>query len=135
MKNLANCKPSEFLTQTNKIRKSVAKWLTATEIHEIRKRVPKYDDKMTDEERENLTNEQVRKNLSAILDAVLEEHPNETLEVLALMCFVEPAKVDDYPMSVYLQSVSELIADESVLNFFISLVSLANNGILTLAEV
>ena len=134
MKNLANCKPSEFLTQTNKIRKSVAKWLTATEIHEIRKRLPKYDDKMTADERIKVRNEQMRANLSAILDAVMEEHPTETLEVMALMCFVEPKEVDDYPMSAYLQSFSELIADESVLSFFISLVNLANNGILTLAE-
>ena len=134
MKNLANCKPSEFLIQTNKIRKSVAKWLTATEIHEIRKRVPTYKDDMDAEERAKVRNEQMRANLSAIFDAVLEEHPTETLEVLALMCFVDPKKVDDYPMAMYLQSFSELIADESVLSFFISLGNLANNGILTLAE-
>lgn len=134
MKNLANCKPSEFLVQTNKIRKSVAKWLTVTEIHEIRKRVPTYKDDMDADERAQVRNEQMRANLSAIFDAVLEEHPAETLEVMALMCFIEPEEVDDYPMSAYLQSFSELIADESVLSFFISLASLANNGILTLAE-
>ena len=132
MKNLANCKPSEFLTQTNKIRKSVAKWLTATEIHEIRKRVPKFDDDMDAEERAKVTKDQMNANLSAIFDAVLEEHPTETLEVMALMCFVDPKEVDDYPMSAYLQSFSEIISDESVLSFFTSLVSLANNGILTL---
>ena len=134
MKNLATCKPSEFLVQTNKIRKSVARWLTATEIHEIRKRVPTYTDDMDAEERADARNEQMRANLSAIFDAVLEEHPTETLEVLALVCFVDPKEVDDYPMAMYLQSFSELIADESVLSFFISLGSLANNGILTLAE-
>lgn len=37
MKNLANCTPSEFLKQTNKIKKSVEKWLKATDIMEIRK--------------------------------------------------------------------------------------------------
>ncbi len=134
MKNLANCKPSEFLVQTNKIRKSVAKWLTVTEIHEIRKRLPKYDDKMDAEKRAEVRREQMRKNLSAILDAVLEEHPMETLEVMALACFIDPDKADDYPMSVYLQSISELIADESVLGFFTSLVSLESKGILTLAD-
>jgi hypothetical protein len=40
MKNLANCKPSEFLSQTNKIRKSVEKWLKLTDIINIRKRIP-----------------------------------------------------------------------------------------------
>jgi hypothetical protein len=134
MKNLANCKPSEFLVQTNKIRKSVERWLTATDIQEIRKRVPKYDDKMSADERIKVRNEQMRANLSAIFDAILEEHPAETLELMALMCFIEPEKADDYPMSAYLQSIGELIADESVLSFFTSLASLGNNGILTLAE-
>lgn len=134
MKNLANCKPSEFLAQTNKIRKSVERWLTATDIQEIRKRVPKYDDKMSADERIKVRNEQMRANLSAIFDAILEEHPAETLELMALMCFIEPEKADDYPMSAYLQSIGELIADESVLSFFTSLASLGNNGILTLAE-
>lgn len=134
MKNLANCKPSEFLVQTNKIRKSVERWLTATDIQEIRQRVPKYDDKMSADERIKVRNEQMRANLSAIFDAILEEHPAETLELMALMCFIEPEKADDYPMSAYLQSIGELIADESVLSFFTSLASLGNNGILTLAE-
>ena len=134
MKNLANCKPSEFLVQTNKIRKSVAKWLTETEILEIRKRVPKYTEGMDKEERAEVRKEQMRKNLSAIFDAVLEDHPAETLEIIALACFVEPTHVDDYPMSLYLQNIGEIIADESVLSFFTSLASLGNSGILTLAD-
>lgn len=134
MKNLANCKPSEFLVQTNKIRKSVEKWLTATEIHEIRKRVPKYTEKMDAAERAEVRKAQMRKNLSAILDAVLEKHPAETLELLALACFVEPEKVDEYPMALYLECIGELIANESVLSFFTSLASLGSNGILTLAD-
>ena len=36
LKTLANCKPSEFLKQTNKIRKAAAEWLTATDILEIK---------------------------------------------------------------------------------------------------
>lgn len=134
MKNLANCKPSEFLVQTNKIRKSVAKWLTETEILEIRKRVPKYTEGMDKEERAEVRKEQMRKNLSAIFDAVLEDHPAETLEIIALACFVEPEHVDDHPMSLYLQNIGEIIADESVLSFFTSLASLGNSGILTLVD-
>ena len=134
MKNLANCKPSEFLVQTNKIRKSVAKWLTDTEILEIRKRVPKYTEGMDKEERAEVRKEQMRENLSAIFDAVLEDHPAETLEIIALACFVEPTHVDDHPMSLYLQNIGEIIADESVLSFFTSLASLGNSGILTLVD-
>lgn len=134
MKNLANCKPSEFFVQTNKIRKSVAKWLTVTEIHEIRKRLPKYDDKMEAEERAKVRREQMQKNMEAILDAVLEKHPMETIEIMALACFIDPKDADNHPMSEYLKSISELMADESVLSFFTSLVSLGNSGILTLAD-
>lgn len=134
MKNLANCKPSEFFVQTNKIRKSVAKWLTVTEIHEIRKRLPKYDDKMDAEDRAKVRREQMQKNMEAILDAVLEKHPMETIEIMALACFIDPKDADNHPMSEYLKSISELMADESVLSFFTSLVSLGNSGILTLAD-
>ena len=51
MKNLANCKPSEFLVQTNKIRKSVEKWLKITDIMNIRKVVPPEKEGQTAEER------------------------------------------------------------------------------------
>ena len=134
MKNLANCKPSEFFVQTNKIRKSVAKWLTVTDIHNIRKRLPKYTDDMDAEKRAEVRKAQMSKNLSAIFDACFEKHPMETIEIMALACFIDPAEADDHPMSEYLKSVAELIADESVLSFFTSLVNLESSGILTLAD-
>jgi len=130
-KTLATCKPSEFLRQTNKIRKSVEKWLTATDILNLRKKTPKVAADASQDERESATAEQVKTNLSAMLDSILDKHPDETLELLALMCFVDPAEVDDYPMAEYLRAFSELIADEAVLGFFTSLVRLARTGILT----
>lgn len=136
MKNLANCTPSEFLKQTNLIKKSVEKWLKATDIMEIRKRMPKGMPEVTAdmstsekqkvlEKRQKMLREQSSKNLSAMLDAMLEEHPQETLEVLALCCFVEPEKVDDNPMSYYLRSVYEMVEDDAVKDFFTLLMSLA----------
>lgn len=129
MKNLANCTPSEFLRQTVKIRKAVNKWLTVTEIMEIRRRlpnnVPEITDYMTEAEKKEATQvraklfeEQSRKNLSAILDQLMEKHPQETLEVLALCCFVDPAEVDSHPMTYYLASVMEMIQDDTVQSFF-----------------
>ena len=126
MKNLANCKPSEFLAQTNKIRKSVNRWLTDTDIMNIRKRLPDIGEDATDDERRTALDGQARKNFDAILDAMLEEHPDETLEVLALLCFVEPKNVDDYPMSDYLQAMTDMMNDRAVINFFTSLISLVN---------
>lgn len=135
MKNLANCTPSEFLKQTNRIRKSVERWLKATDIMNIRKRMPKGMPELTadlseDEaqavkaKRDEMLAEQVRLNVSAILDALLDEHPEETLEVLALCCFVEPENVDDFPVSAYLRTVTELLQDENVMDFFTLLASL-----------
>ena len=126
MKNLANCKPSEFLTQTNKIRKSVSKWLTDTDIVNIRKRMPSLPDDISDEDKRKALDKQATENFNAILDAILEEHPDETLELLALLCFVEPSNVDDYLITDYIESINEIISNRTVLDFFMSLTRLGN---------
>lgn len=131
MKNLANCKPSEFLKQTNRIKKSVEKWLTATDIIKIRENMPEFIKPTIEadvEERAGIFAEnerrkkaQARKNLSRMLDAILDEHPEETLELLALLCFVEPKDVDEYEMCDYLESVTEMMDNKAVVGFFTSL--------------
>lgn len=139
MKNLANCKPSEFLFQTNKIRKAAEKWLTETDIMNIRKRLPEgmpeiKSDMSKDEQRKILDKrrdmmaEQAKANLSAILDAVMEQHPDETLEMLALCCFVDPAEVDDHPISEYLGAVLDMLEDETVVRFFTLLMQLGQRN-------
>ena len=60
------------------------------------------------------------KNLSDILDAAMGEHPDETLRILALMCFVEPDDVDNHSISEYMQCIADLISDDAVVNFFVS---------------
>lgn len=128
MKNLANCKPSEFLAQSNKIRKAVSEWLTLTDILNIRQQKPKFEIDMTAEERERLTAEQVQKNLNEMLDQILEEHAEETLNVLALMCFVDPKDVDEHPMDEYIEAFNELISNQTVINFFVSLARLGQTN-------
>lgn len=135
MKNLANCKPSEFLKQTNRIRKSVEKWLKITDVMNIRKKMPegmpevksdmsKDEARAVLEKRQMMMAEQSQRNLKDMLDAMLDEHPDETLEVLALCCFVEPKDVDSYSVSEYLSSINELLADSNVRDFFTFLMSL-----------
>lgn len=135
MKNLANCKPSEFLKQTNRIRKSVENWLKITDVMSIRKRMPEGMPEITKdmskdearavlEKRQEMMAEQSQRNLKAMLDAMLDTHPDETLEVLALCCFVEPEDVDNYSVSEYLLSINELLADSNVRDFFTFLMSL-----------
>ena len=124
MKTLANCKPSEFLKQTNRIRKSVSKWLDLTGIQDIRRRLPEMPYDADERERKRLIQEQALKNANEILNIILDEHPDETLELLALLCFVEPKDVDNYSVGEYLRCYKELISDEDVIGFFISLINL-----------
>ena len=124
MKTLANCKPSEFLIQTNKIRKSVFNWLTVTDVLNIRKRTPIMDSSISEEEKKRRISDQIKKNLNDMLDSILDNHPMETIELLALLCFIDPKEADDHPMSDYLGAIAEMIADEAVMSFFVSLVKL-----------
>lgn len=131
LKTLATCKPSEFLRQTNRVKKSVEKWLTDTDILNIRKRIPQIEfisKDMPEEQKvaildrnKKAREEQVRKNMSDIFDAILEEHPDETLEVLALCCFIEPEDADNHTVTEYLAAFNSLINDKAVIDFFTSL--------------
>lgn len=134
MKNLATCKPTEFFKQTVKIKKAVEKWLTDTDIMNIRKNVatpsPITKD-MTDEEKRaavddfrKRSEEQAMANMSKILDAIMEEHPDETINLLALMCFIDPKDADNYSMDEYLKALTEMITNEAVIGFFTSLARL-----------
>ena len=130
MKNLANCKPTEFLVQTNKIRKSVEKWLTLTDSRNIRKNVPPLKEGQSKEERKAELVKASKENLNRILNAALEEHPKETVELLGMICFLEPEEADNQPISFYLQAACEIMNDEAVLGFFTSLANLDQTGIL-----
>ena len=124
LKTLASCKPSEFLAQTNKIRKIAEKWLKETDLMKIRSTKPVYPEGATDEEKKQILQNQVKENLSRMLDAILEKGAQETLDLLALICFVEPKDVDKHSMSEYITAVTEVISDSAVLGFFTSLMRL-----------
>lgn len=134
MKNLANCSPVEFLRQTNKIRHAAQSWLKDTKILEIRKNkasLIELTDDMSEEEKTDAieTNKQkarsqAMKNISDMLDAALDTHAEQTLELLALMCFVEPEDVDKYKPTAYIKEFGEMISDKDILDFFISLMRL-----------
>lgn len=132
--NLANCKPSEFLKQSYKIKRSVEKWLKNTDILNIRKQMPKLTPitkDMSEEERKEVFDgnkkkiqEQSVKNFMDILDEIMDKHPDETLEILALCCFIEPSDVDNYTIDFYLNNFTEIINNKAVVGFFTSLAQL-----------
>lgn len=124
IKSLANCKPTEFARQTNKIRHYVEKWVKLTQVAEIRKHLPEIPEGATEEEKNALIKEQNFKNFSEMLDKALEEHPEETIGVLAMCCFIPPEKADEQPIDLYFEVLSDLIESKAVTRFFISLAKL-----------
>lgn len=139
MKNLANCKPSEFFKQTLLIKRNVEKWLTSEDVAEIRKRVPdleKVTDNMTPAEKGDILvrnevkmKEQAMKNFMDILEVMLDKKYEETLAVLALCCFVDPKDVDDFTIDEYLGAMADLFESPNVLRFFGSLARLGQTNI------
>lgn len=129
MKNLSNCKPSEFLAQTVKIKNLVRDWLDATKIMEIRKNFSQVDKNLSAEERTNAIVNQALSNWSDMLDRMFIDNAEKTLALIALVNFVEPERVDDYEMGDYLQSIGELLGDSRVISFFTSLVRLNQQNI------
>lgn len=134
MKNLVSCTPTEFLSQTMKIKRTAEKWIKDVEFTEIRNTSIDLEEAKENESIEELKLRSERNakkiqqqgitNLSKILDNAFEKYPNETLELLALVSFIDPKHVDDYPIREYLLNLNAMIQDEAVLNFFLSLVQL-----------
>ena len=129
MKNLSNCKPSEFLAQTIKIKNLVRDWLDATKIMDVRKNFSQVDKNLSAEERTNAIVNQALSNWSDMLDRMFIDNAEKTLALIALVNFVEPERVDDYEMGDYLQSIGELLGDSRVISFFTSLVRLNQQNI------
>jgi hypothetical protein len=139
LKTLATCKPIEFMKQTVKIKKAVSEWLTITDIKSIVKKVAPQElipADATDIEKMAIVSanmakrrEQIVKNISEAFDVVMEEYPEETLEILALCCFIEPEKANDVKVSDYLKAFNGLITDKDTVDFFISLAQLGSRTI------
>lgn len=134
MKNLANCKPSEFFKQAYKTKKAAEKWMKDVDFIELRSRMPeliKITKEMTDEEKQDAFREnqkRVRKaginNTMEILDKAMGEHADETLEILAYCFFLEPSEIDNYEVKDFLQGVTEILTTPEVISFFTSVAQL-----------
>lgn len=129
MKNLSNCTPTEFFKQTVKIRRHVEDWLTATDILNIRKNMPEFTESMSDADKRAAVAAQAKKNLWAMFDKIVEENAEKTIALLALVCFIDPEDADNHEVGEYLESITELIADERVIAFFTTLLSLDRKSI------
>lgn len=124
-KNLTNCNLREFMIQTRLIKHHVEKWLTDTDVMNIRKNLPDIPDDASDEERKKMLTDQGMKNASAIFDSIFDEHPDETITLIALLCFVPLSEIEEHPMTYYMESITEMLNDKTVWDFFISLAVVA----------
>lgn len=136
MKNLANCKPSEFIAQTVKIKKVVSVWLDEINFAEIKSRevelktLPNPQIASAEERaeiiKENaaLLKKKAMENASELFDNAFEKYPEDTIKVLALACFIEPADADNHTMAEYLGCFTEMMNCKEVKDFFILLASL-----------
>ena len=132
IKTLSTCTDIEFLQQTNKIRHAIKEWLDVTVIMKIYRRtadieeIPVGDEAKAEvirEKNKKLIRNQFMKNLDEILDSILEKHPEETLKVLRLCCFVDPDD-DSHKVTYYLGAFSQMMGDQDVIDFFTSLINL-----------
>ena len=135
MKTLANCTDVEFLRQTNKIRKYAEAWLKNTGVLEIRRReLPTPDESLSEEAKKAAYRQSAMQRLNDMLDTALDTHAEETARLLRMMCFVDENDAEALKMPTIIKAVSEIMADEDVLDFFISLRRLGQKSTETPAQ-
>lgn len=127
IKTLANCTLKEFLKQANKIRHEVEDLFTVANIKEIRKNIPTFTGKETEEEKAEIIRQQGRKNISDILDNCLEKNVDKTVKVIGLMCFKTEKEAENMEVSEFYDVVFELLGSKRVMDFFTKLV---NSGLI-----
>lgn len=132
LKTLANCSNVEFMRQANKIRKAVSKYLKDTKVLDIAKIRTIIPEDATDEKKRELAKEQYFKNVSDILDSVLDENAEATVAILGLMCFKEGKEVDELSPADLLTAALDMLANERVMSFFIKL---KNSGLMNMADI
>jgi len=120
MKTIANCTPAEFLKQSWKLVEPIRKLMSRSRILDIRKNTVDTDG-MTADEAKKAISEQSKKNLLDMVGKLLEEYPTETAEIMGLMCFIEPAELDEHNGIELLLPCMEILKSKAVVDFFSSL--------------
>lgn len=122
MKTIASLKGADFLRACNKVRYAAQEALAETQVLEIRKRMPILNDKMTEEERNAAFEKQSKKNISDMIDRLLEEKPEETYKFLQAVIIREgDEELDGIDL---LSAALELVSDPKVISFLSRLTGL-----------
>lgn len=134
MKCFIDLSPLEFFDQAYRIAGCLERWLTDTQILEIRKTfVPPSEmaegmspdeKKKAFEDYQKRRQDQVRTNILQMINSAFREHPEETLELMALVCCVEPEDANNHPIKEYVGLIMRALSDQEAISFFTSLVQL-----------
>lgn len=124
MKTIATLKGADFLRACNKVRYAAQEMLAETKVLEIRKHMPVIDIKMTEDERKAALEMQTKKNISDMLDRLLEEKPEETYKLLQALIIPDEGdgELDGIDL---LCAALELISTPKVIDFLSKLTKLA----------
>ena len=131
-KTLLTCTPREFLVQTNRMKKAVERWATETDIKYLITQKAQGIEALTGDEAKDeairarnaeRVAQQNRLNLSAIFDAALEEHTDETLEIIGMMFFMTADELNELQSRELLIPLNEMLNDEAIIGFFSTLFS------------
>ena len=79
---------------------------------------------MSADEKKAALQNQVQTNLREMLNAVLEEYPKETAELLCLCCFIDPADMEKHSMTELFGAINEILGNAEIISFFASLARL-----------
>lgn len=128
MKTLAQFDGVEFLKRCNKIRKDVQAFLQETKILSIRKNTPTLTGNETKEEIKEKNKAQALKNVNDMLDVMLEQYPEKTIELFKLFVELEDGEKEPSGMELVLTGMN-VFSDERVMDFLASLIRLGQMNI------
>lgn len=120
MKTIANLSGVEFLRAVNRTRHAVERLMNVTDVLSVWKKNPKFSGKETAEERHEIARNQVKQNLSEMLDVLLEKHPEETYACIMALCVKEEGEPEPDGIELVMAALN-LISDKRVLDFFLQL--------------
>ena len=120
MKTIANLSGVEFLRAINRTRYAVEKLMNATDVLKIWKTSPVFTGKETPEERNEKAQKQIKKNLSDMLDTLLEKNAEETYECIMALCVREEGEPEPDGIELVMAAFN-LISDKRVLDFLLQL--------------
>ena len=120
MKTIANLNGVEFLRAINRTRHAVEKLMKVTDVLNIWKKNPTFKGDETEEEKLEMSRNQIKKNLNDILDNLLEKHPEETFECIMALCVREEGEPEPDGIELIMAAFN-LISDKRVVDFLLQL--------------